>query len=128
MKKLVIIDKNPFLLCCLSDFLGMQFHVQTADDEFKGIKLIQAFQPDLILCDLKLPNLDGYQVLKSVRENVKTAKTPLVFLSCLSAWEEGDRALQLGANDYLSKPVRLRKLLSTIEGQLESKDQKIRQM
>lgn len=122
MKKILIIDRDRLFLSCLSDFLGFEFTIKTADEEFKGIKLAQQFEPDLIICDLKLPHLEGYQVLKTLRENRNTAKIPFLFLSCCSEWEERDRALKLGANAYLSKPVRLRKLLATIEEQLATKE------
>ncbi|KOR34354.1 hypothetical protein AM228_24530 [Planktothricoides sp. SR001] len=122
MKKILIIDRDRLFLSCLTDFLGFEFKIKTADDEFLGIKLAQQFEPDLIICDLKLPNLEGYQVLKTLREHRSTAKIPFVFLSCCSEWEERDRASKLGANAYLSKPVRLRKLLATIEEQLEIRE------
>jgi DNA-binding response OmpR family regulator len=122
MKKILIIDRDRLFLSCLSDFLGFEFTIRTADDELEGIKITQEFEPDLIICDLKLPHLEGYQVLKTLRENLSTAKIPFVFLSCCSEWEERDRALKLGANAYLSKPVRLRKLLATIEEQLATKE------
>ncbi len=122
MKKILIIDRDRLFLSCLSDFLGFEFTIKTTDDEFEGIKLTQEFEPDLIICDLKLPHLEGYQVLKTLRGNQSTAKIPFVFLSCCSEWEERDRALKLGANAYLSKPVRLRKLLATIEEQLATKE------
>lgn len=122
MKKILIIDRDRLFLSCLSDFLGFEFTIRTADDELQGIKITQEFEPDLIICDLKLPHLEGYQVLKTLRENRSTAKIPFVFLSCCSEWEERDRALKLGANAYLSKPVRLRKLLATIEEQLATNE------
>jgi DNA-binding response OmpR family regulator len=122
MQKILIIDRDQLFLSCLSDFLGFEFTIRTAGDEFEGIKLTQEFEPDLIICDLKLPYLEGYQVLKTLRENRSTAKIPFVFLSCCSEWEERDRALKLGANAYLSKPLRLRKLLATIEEQLATQE------
>lgn len=122
MKKILIIDRDPLFLSCLSDFLGFEFTIKTTDDESEGIKLTQEFEPDLIICNLKLPELQGYQVLKTIRENRNTAKIPFVFLSCCSEWEERDRALSLGANAYVTKPLRLRKLLATIHEQLETKE------
>lgn len=122
MKKILIIDRDPLFLSCLSDFLGFEFTIKTTDDETEGIKLTQEFEPDLIICSLKLPELQGYQVLKTIRENRNTAKIPFVFLSCCSEWEERDRALSLGANAYVTKPLRLRKLLATIHEQLETKE------
>lgn len=122
MKKILIIDRDPLFLSCLSDFLGFEFTIKTTDDESEGIKLTQEFEPDLIICNLKLPELQGYQVLKTIRENRNTAKIPFVLLSCCSEWEERDRALSLGANAYVTKPLRLRKLLATIHEQLETKE------
>lgn len=122
MKKILIIDRDRLFLSCLSDFLGFEFTIKTTDDESEGIKLTQEFEPDLIICNLKLPELQGYQVLKTIRENRSTAKIPFVFLSCCSEWEERDRALSLGANAYITKPLRLRKLLATIHEQLETKE------
>lgn len=76
----------------------------------------------MVLCAIQLPRLDGYQVLANIRNQANTAKLPFIFLSGFSEWEARYRALKLGASEYLRKPVRLRKLLSTIDEHLESKE------
>ena len=119
MKKILIIDRDRVLLSCLKDLLECEFKVETAYDGIQGLKFIRRFQPDLVLCSIALPRLDGYQVLTNIRNQVNTANLPFIFLSGFSEWEERDRALKLGANEYLSKPVRLRKLFSTIDEHLE---------
>jgi DNA-binding response OmpR family regulator len=122
MNKILIIDRDRVFVSCLKDFFAGRFQVQTANDGTNGLELIKINRPDLIICDLNRPSFYGYQVLKTIRSNPTTAKIPFIVLSCFSEWEERDRALNLGANEFLSKPVRLRKLLSTIESQLHSQE------
>lgn len=120
MNKILIIDRDRVFASCLKDFFAERFEVQTANDGSNGLELIKINRPDVIICDLNRPSFYGYQVLKNIRSNPATARIPFIVLSCFSEWEERDRALKLGANEFLSKPVRLRQLLRAIESQLES--------
>jgi CheY-like chemotaxis protein len=103
MKKILLIDRDQVFLSCLKDLFESKFQVKTAYDGIKGLQLIRSFKPDLVLCAIEVPRLDGYQILTNIRNQVNTAKIPFIFLSGFSEWEQRDRALQLGANEYLKQ-------------------------
>ena len=79
-----------------------------------GIAKTREHIPDLIVCDVTMPELDGYQVLTTLRQDSTTANIPFIFVSALFDRTERDRAMQLGANDYLSKPCTVEQLLNAI--------------
>ena len=79
-----------------------------------GIQTINKYHPDLIICDITMPELDGYQVLTSLRQNPDTANTPFIFMSALPNESERHKAIRLGANDYLNKPCTIEELLDAI--------------
>jgi two-component system, sensor histidine kinase and response regulator len=94
------------------------FEVFSAKDGFEGIFLAQAHTPELILCDVNMPELDGYGVLSSLRKNSDIAITPFIFLTAKAASEEIRQGMNLGADDYLTKPFSRQELLSTIKARL----------
>ena len=79
-----------------------------------GIQKTQKYLPDLIICDVTMPELNGYQVLTTLRQNPCTAAIPFIFMSALSDEAERHEAMRLGANDYLTKPCTVEKLLQAI--------------
>ena len=119
-EKVLIVDDDIFNRLCLSDFLQYQdFDVLSAENGLAGLELTKKIQPDLILCDVNMPKLDGYGFLKRLRADAATANTPFIFLTGLDSSASRSQARQLGANDYLVKPVRFNKLLATINAYLE---------
>jgi two-component system, sensor histidine kinase and response regulator len=94
------------------------FEVFSAKDGFEGIFLAEAHAPELILCDVNMPELDGYGVLSSLRKNSDTAITPFIFLTAKAASEEIRQGMNLGADDYLTKPFSRQELLAAIKARL----------
>ena len=94
------------------------FEVFSAKDGFQGIFLAEAHTPELILCDVNMPDLDGYGVLSSLRKNSDIAITPFIFLTAKAASEEIRQGMNLGADDYLTKPFSRQELLSAIKARL----------
>ena len=84
----------------------------------RGIELALRSHPDLILCDLMMPGIDGFGVLVRLRAEPKTAAIPFVFITSSSAAEDSRLGILLGANDYVTKPVDSAKLLELIEQRL----------
>lgn len=118
-KKLLIIEDNESFCLLIFTFLKLKnFHVFVAMDGLFGLQLAQEIQPDLILCDLNLPNLHGFCILEELRKNLMTEKIPFLFLTGESNPSDCYRAMQLGANDYLMKPIELNLLLEAIENHL----------
>lgn len=119
MKKLIlIIEDDQIFRAIIFDLLELEnFNVISAQDGFLGLKLAKQFKPDLILCDINIPQLNGYGVLNRLREDSTIAKTPFIFLTSDSDTESRAQAMQLGANDYLTKPVKFSTLLAAIDNQ-----------
>ncbi|NEQ79883.1 MAG: response regulator [Moorea sp. SIO2I5] len=118
-KTILLIENDKLLRSNFSDLLELEgFNVLTAEDGWLGLNLAKIVRPDLIICEINIPSLDGYELLQILRDRLKTAKTPFIFLTSESKENGYDRAKQLGANDYLTKPVESRELLAAINQQL----------
>ncbi len=116
MPKVLIIDDEPFTVEMLQTFL--QIHSYTAIGALNGedgIILSQVEAPDVLLLDLMLPDLDGFEVCRRLRDLPSTAHLPVLILSARTAQVDKDKALAAGANGYLTKPVRFPDLLSELK-------------
>ena len=103
-KKILIIEDDKFLRELISRKLGdEEFEIDEAVDGEEGLKRIKEGKPDLILLDLILPNIDGFEVLSRMKEDPQLAAIPVIILSNLGQKEEVERGLKLGASDYLIK-------------------------
>ncbi len=94
------------------------FAVDGADGGLAGIERIRQSIPDLILCDLMMPEIDGFGVLARLRADPATARIPFIFLTARGDRTEVRSGMNLGADDYLTKPVRIDDLLSAIRARL----------
>lgn len=105
MKKILIVDDEPNILVPL-EFLMKQnnFDVQTADTGEKALELISSFKPDLILLDIMLPGMDGYEVCQEIRREKKFTNIKIVFLSAMARSIDIARGMGLSADDYITKP------------------------
>jgi DNA-binding response OmpR family regulator len=122
MKPLIlIIEDDEMIRSNLFDFLELEnFNCLTAENGLIGLKLARQFNPDLIISDMNMPQLDGSEVLKSLRQDFRTARIPVIFMTANTDENNRDRAWQLGANDYLTKPISFSKLLTAINKQLKN--------
>ncbi len=116
---ILIIEDNEILRTIIFEFLELEnFNVISAGDGVAGLNLAKELNPDLIICDINMPYLDGYGVLGELRKDLSSAKIPVIFLTSDADSVTRLRALQLGANDYLIKPIRINQLLEAINNQL----------
>ncbi len=116
--KILIIDDNPKLL---EDALPMYgYDVTVATDGLMGLKLLSEETNlfDLVLLDVVMPNLDGWETLKSIRENDKTKHIPIIMLTAVNEDTKQISGLKFGADDYITKPFILPNLLARIEALL----------
>ncbi len=122
MRKLILIieDDEIIRLIVFNLLESRNFNVISAEDGFRGLKLAKELQPDLILCDINMPKLNGYEVLKELRKNLITVNIPFIFLSSEADRDSRYHAQQLGANDYLTKPLQLEKLLEAMTNQFKN--------
>ncbi|MEM6255290.1 MAG: response regulator [Cyanobacteria bacterium P01_D01_bin.156] len=116
---ILVIEDERLTRTNLINFLQSEgYDTLEASNGQVGIELAQAHLPDLIICDILMPELDGYDVLITLQQHMETAKIPFIFLT-VSATEDGFRqGLALGADDYLSKPVTSEQLRTAITAQL----------
>jgi len=122
MRELILlIEDDELIRSNLFELLELEdFNVIGAEDGLVGLISAKEFQPDLIVCDINMPQLDGYEVLRYLRADSRTAKIPFIFLTFETAPESRSRAEEMGANDYLIKPVQIEKILKVIRINLKS--------
>jgi DNA-binding NarL/FixJ family response regulator len=120
MKTILIIEDEPQMRANLVTILKMEhFQVAAATNGRDGIELARKEAPDLILCDIMMPGPEGHQVLKTLREDPQTASIPLIFLTAKTDRVDLRKGMNLGADDYLTKPVTVPELLATINARLK---------
>jgi two-component system KDP operon response regulator KdpE len=112
----LVVDDEPSLRESLArELAGAGYDVVVAEDGARGQELFAAEQPDLVITDLAMPRADGFAVVAAVR---RAGRTPVLVLSVRGAEEDKVRALDLGADDYVTKPFSLRELLARVRTQL----------
>ncbi len=120
MTKILIIEDEPEMRRNLATILRLEGYQQlTADNGRRGVELALEEAPDLILCDVMMPELDGYGVLKALRESPATEATPFIFLTARGEKPDIRAGMNLGADDYLTKPVAKADLLNAIASRLK---------
>jgi len=103
-KKILIVEDDKFLRDLITQKLNAEnFDVVIAQDGEEGIRKIEEEKPDLVILDLLLPVIDGFEVLKRMKANSKIADTPVIILSNLGQKEDVERGMALGAKDYMIK-------------------------
>jgi signal transduction histidine kinase len=95
------------------------YQVLAAADGLEGVELAQQYLPELILCDVNMPNLDGYATLTALQQHSATATIPFVFLTGVAEKVNVRQAMELGADDYLTKPFTITELLAAVKARLE---------
>jgi YesN/AraC family two-component response regulator len=120
VKKILVIEdnaktRNLFLRCLKSE----GFYPIGAEDGIVGLERLQENTPDLIICDIKMPKLDGYGVVTKLRQDPVTAVIPFIFVTGRATRTDIRKGMELGADDYLTKPCTFKELLATIAVQLE---------
>lgn len=119
MKKILLIEDNPEVRENTSEILSLaNYQVITAENGKIGVDLAQREKPDLIICDIMMPELDGYGVLHILSKNEATSTIPFIFLTAKTEKSEVRKGMNLGADDYLTKPFDDTDLLNAIEARL----------
>jgi CheY-like chemotaxis protein len=119
MKRILLIEDDATVRENTAELLELSdYEVVTASDGKKGVERAKTELPDIIVCDIMMPELDGYDVLVQLSENPKTSGIPFIFLSAKTEHKDVRRGMDLGADDYLTKPFEEDDLLSAIESRL----------
>lgn len=123
MKKILIIEDDKIMRENTAEILELaEYQVTTAPNGKVGTTLAKEIKPDLIVCDIMMPELDGYGVLHMLSRDPKTASIPFIFLTAKAEKSEMRKGMELGADDYLTKPFEDTDLLNAIESRLRKAD------
>jgi len=122
VKKILVIEDDTTIRNSILKFLQMEsMDPIYAVDGKAGVQLAQEQDPDLILCDVAMPGLDGYQVLEALKLNPATARIPFIFLSAKSDRADLRMGMEMGADDYITKPFTRNELLAAISARLHKR-------
>ena len=128
MKTILVIEDEPEMRRNLLTILKMEkYQPLGAENGRIGLEVAKAQRPDLILCDVMMPELDGYGVLQALRDDPATVATPFIFLTARGEKVDQRCGMNLGADDYLTKPVARADLLNAIDSRLRRADQQAQQ-
>lgn len=115
-KKILVIDDELSIRMLLENFLSKSYDVITRNDGMEGLKWMEeGNMPDLVVADIQMPNLDGYEFIKNVRSSGFFKNIPLIMLSGIESSQEKVKCLKMGANDYMVKPFNPEELYIRIE-------------
>ncbi|HEY8959938.1 response regulator [Chitinophaga sp.] len=120
MEKILLIEDNPAICENVAEILELaNYQVLTATNGKEGVAMALEHLPDLIVCDIMMPVLDGYGVLHMLHKNKALQKTPFIFLTAKAERTDMRKGMELGADDYITKPFEGTELLSAIESRLK---------
>lgn len=116
MPNILVVDDvavNVTLITCM--FKKLPYNLLTAFSGEEALKIMAENKIDLVLLDIMMPEMTGYEVLEKIRANEATKDVPVVMLSALNLHKDVEKALDMGANDFISKPVVMPKLIATVQ-------------
>ena len=120
MEKILIIEDDNILRENIAEILeANDYDVFSANNGIEGVKLVEEIMPDLILCDIMMPGIDGYNVKEYLSKKEELGIIPFIFLTAKTKVEDIQQGLSLGADDYILKPFETEDLLNIIEMRLE---------
>ena len=119
-KRLLLIDDDPNLILLVKDYLEFRgYEVVTADNGKEALKLLSQEPPDMIICDIMMPEMDGYGLIENVRQDRRTGWIPVLFLSAKGQSQDRIKGLNLGADVYMVKPFEPEELVAQVESSLK---------
>lgn len=116
--KVLIIEDDPLILENVLELLEMKgYKPYGAKNALSGLKLLEEIKPDIILCDYKLPDKDGFEIIKIIREDLNI-DIPFIFITAKAERETQRMGMNLGADDYITKPFTAKEIIDSIESRL----------
>ena len=101
----LVVDDTPTNLSLLSSLLKEHYRIKVANNGFKALELAAAAPPDLVLLDIMMPEMDGYEVCRRLKAAVATCEVPVIFLTAKSEVEDEKLGFSVGAVDFIHKPI-----------------------
>jgi DNA-binding response OmpR family regulator len=118
MKKILVIEDNPLEVKIYTRYLSKHgYQVFSAMNGTTGIQAAKEVKPDVIICDKMMPFMDGFEVIKALRNDPVTAMTPFIFCSAVADRDNMKIGMNLGADDYICKPFDFDDVVNSIEAQ-----------
>ncbi|WP_299410189.1 response regulator [Acaryochloris sp. IP29b_bin.148] len=122
MSKILVIEDQDDIRSIICEILAAEgFNVVEAEDGHIGVLLAQEELPDLVICDIMMPEFDGYSVMTQLRQNPYVQSVPFIFLTAKASKTDLRLGMELGANDYLTKPFTRDELLGAVNAQIEQR-------
>ena len=123
MYSIQIIEDDPSYRGMMESFLQLEgFDVRTASDGQSGLAMVREKRPDLVLCDIMMPDMDGHSVMETLKSEDGFADIPFIFVTALGDRADVRRGMSAGADDYLSKPFTADELLAAVTGRIRHHD------
>ncbi|HAV63968.1 MAG TPA: hybrid sensor histidine kinase/response regulator [Verrucomicrobiales bacterium] len=120
MKKILVIEDTPAMRELIVDTLTTHhYDCVAADDGLAGVDAARRYHPDLVICDIHMPRMDGYGVLEAIRTEATMSTMPFIFLTGATERTDIRRGMELGADDYLTKPFTIQELMASVTAQFE---------
>lgn len=127
-KQLLLVDDDPNLILLVRDYLEFRgFTVITAENGQDALAKVDAINPDMIICDVMMPHMDGYAFVQEIREKPETEWIPILFLSAKGQSQDRVKGLNTGADVYMVKPFEPEELVAQVESSLKQASRLIRQ-
>ncbi|KGF71573.1 NagC family transcriptional regulator [Neosynechococcus sphagnicola sy1] len=127
-KRLLLIDDDPNLILLVKDYLEFRgYEVITAENGREALDVLDQTMPDMIICDVMMPEMDGYSLVKHVREDARTSWIPVLFLSAKGQSQDRVKGLNTGADVYMVKPFEPEELVAQVESSLKQANRLIHQ-
>jgi DNA-binding NarL/FixJ family response regulator len=118
-KKLLLIDDDPNLILLVKDYLEFRgYNVMTAENGREALDLLEQSIPDMIICDVMMPEMDGYTLVQHIRQEPRTNRIPVLFLSAKGQSQDRVKGLNEGADVYMVKPFEPEELVAQVESSL----------
>jgi CheY-like chemotaxis protein len=115
VSKILYIEDHPAQRDIMAQMLELSgYEVAVASDGIDGLEQARSWKPDLILMDLRMPRMDGFEAIKELRKDPTTEEIPVIAISAWASAKHKERAMEAGANEHFTKPVDLTRLLDTI--------------
>ncbi|AFY80504.1 response regulator transcription factor [Oscillatoria acuminata] len=119
-KRLLLIDDDPNLILLVKDYLEFRgYEVTTAENGREALEILEKEMPDMIICDVMMPEMDGYAFVEQVRKDHRTNWIPVLFLSAKGQSQDRVKGLNTGADVYMVKPFEPEELVSQVEASLK---------
>ncbi|PWB54847.1 MAG: hypothetical protein C3F06_03485 [Candidatus Methanoperedenaceae archaeon] len=119
--QILIVDDDPVNIELLEGYLSKDYDILKAFDGNEALSIVEENPPDIILLDLIMPGINGYQVCKKLKDDPKTNHIPIVIVTSLHETEDRNKAIEAGADDFITKPFDIMELSVRVKSHLRTK-------